>query len=87
MKKSQMILAGSAFVLAISSAFTMKPNMADKDFEGYFTYTNSNICEDSGVMCSTTGMIRCTTSIHGVDRLFEIFPNSTCSIPLFADPD
>ena len=88
MKKAQLIVACSAFVLAIGSAFTLKPKAAfENDKQGFFKPDPNLPCQDAGVLCSTTGSIRCTTGVLGVNKLFQLLPNATCTIPLFSDPD
>jgi hypothetical protein len=87
MKKAQIIVACSAFALAVTSAFTLKPKALETDKQGYFIPADGTVCQDSGIMCSTTGAVRCTTGIHGVQKLFELQLNGTCAVPLFADPD
>jgi hypothetical protein len=87
MKKSQIIVACSAFVLAVTSAFTLKPKTLEIDKEGYFKPPGESVCQDSGIVCSTSGAVRCTTGVHGVQMLFELLPTGTCPVPLFADWD
>jgi hypothetical protein len=88
MKKSQIIIGASAFVLAIASAFTNRPDVKRIEKEGY--YFKNSVCNDSfNGTCTTfhaTGSVQCKTS-NNVDLLYTLSgPGSCATTPLYTDP-
>ncbi len=90
MKRSQIILAAGAFVLAIGSAFTTKSN-ANKatDVTGYYSVPGGAQCVNSSVSCTTTvdGTNYCTIVVGDVN--YRLYTNNAIACdqtPLYKDP-